>query len=45
MPRFAAASAIAAMLSSEITAPVGFAGELMMMALVRGVMAAMIASG
>ena len=39
------ASAIAARSSSEITAPVGFAGELMMTAFVLGVIAAMIGFG
>ena len=43
MPRAAAASAILIISSSEISAPVGLHGELMMMALVFGVIASMIA--
>ena len=42
MPRAAAASAIAAISASDISAPVGLHGELMMIALVRGVIASMI---
>ena len=44
IPRLAAASAIAETVFSSTSAPLGLAGELMMMALVFGVMAAMICS-
>ena len=45
MPRFAAASTIGVSVASSTRPPVGLQGELMMIAFVLGVMAAMTASG